>query len=101
GGAADRAADMKLESGVLRLSATDLANHLAGRHLTMLDRGAAEGGVAPPGWTRPEAAILAERGLEHERGFLAHLESRGRRVTRLDDEADGASALDRTLAAMR
>ena len=92
---------MKLDAGVLRLSATDLANHLACRHLTALDRGAADGSVTPPSWHRPEAAILAERGLEHERAFLAYLESRGRRVTRLDDEADGAYALDRTLAAMR
>ncbi len=91
---------MKRDQDTLRLSATDLANHLACRHLTVLDRGAAEGRWKPPDAYRPEAAVLAERGLEHERAYLAHLEQRGLRVTRLDDEADGARALERTLAAM-
>ncbi|HTM58404.1 MAG TPA: TM0106 family RecB-like putative nuclease [Candidatus Udaeobacter sp.] len=92
---------MKLESGTLRLSATDLANHLACRHLTSLDRAAAEGRLTPPSAYRPDAAILADRGLEHERAFLAHLESQGRQVTRLDEGAEGAGQLELTLAAMR
>ena len=33
---------MKLDAGTLRLSATDLANHLACRHVTTLDRGVAQ-----------------------------------------------------------
>ncbi|MGH7731245.1 MAG: TM0106 family RecB-like putative nuclease, partial [Candidatus Eiseniibacteriota bacterium] len=90
---------MKLDQDTLRLSATDLANHLACRHLTDLDRGAAEGLWKPPDWYRPEAAVLAERGLEHERAYLAHLENQGRTITRLD-EADGRRALERTVAAM-
>jgi len=92
---------VKLETETLRLSATDLANHLACRHLTTLDRGLAEGRWKPPHWHRPEAEVLAERGLEHERAYLAHLERHGRRITRLDEDAGGASALERTLAAMR
>ena len=88
---------MKLDSGVLRLSATDLANHLACRHLTGLDRGVAEGRWTPPDWYRPEAALLRERGLEHERAYLAHLEGQGRKVTRLDEEEEGRGALERTL----
>src|SRR5207247_1655637 len=83
------------------LSATDLANHLACRHLTTLDRGAAEARWKPPDWYRPEAAVLRERGLEHERAYLARLEQQGRRITRLDDGLDGAPALERTIAAMR
>ena len=92
---------MKLNPGGLRLSATDLANHLACRHLTTLDRGAAEGRWRPPDWYRPEADVLAQRGMEHEREFLKHLERQGREITRLDDESGGVSALDRTIAAMR
>jgi uncharacterized protein len=91
---------VKRDAHTLRLSATDLANHLACRHLTGLDRGAAEGRLKPPHWHRPEAEVLAQRGLEHERAYLAHLAQQGRRVTTLEDEADGMSALKRTVAAM-
>ena len=91
---------MKLETGVLRLSATDLANHLACRHLTTLDRGAAEGVWKPPDWYRPEAALLRERGLAHERAYLAHLEKQGRRITHLEEDGDDHRGLERTLAAM-
>jgi len=92
---------VKLETVALRLSATDLANHLACRHLTALDRGAAEGRWKPPDWFRPDAEVLRERGLEHERAYLVHLERQGRRITRLDEEADGARALEHAIAAMR
>jgi predicted RecB family nuclease len=91
---------VKLEAAHLRLSATDLANHLACRHLTSLDRGAAEGRWKPPDWFRPEAALLRERGLEHERAYLAHLEEQGRVITRLHDKEDGRRDLERTVAAM-
>ncbi len=91
---------MNPHAGTLSLSATDLANHLACRHLTALDRGAAEGLWKPPDWFRPEAAVLRERGLEHERAYLAHLERAGRRVTHLDGEDDGRRGLERTVAAM-
>src|SRR5438093_9072119 len=92
---------LKLDTDILRLSATDLANHLACRHLSVLDRGVAEGRWRPPDWYRPEAAVLRERGLEHERAYLAHLERQGRSITRLQADADGAGALERTIAAMR
>jgi len=92
---------VKLEADTLRLAATDLANHLACRHLTTLDRGVAEGRWKPPDWYRPEAEVLKQRGLEHERAYLAHLERQGRRITRLDEDDQGTSALERTLAAMR
>jgi uncharacterized protein len=92
---------VKLETDTLRLSATDLANHLACAHLTTLERGRAEGQWKAPDWFRPEADVLRERGLEHERAYLAYLESQGRQITRLESNADGASALDRTVAAIR
>lgn len=93
---------MKLDPETLRLSATDLANHLACRHLTGLDHGVAQGRWQPPDWFRPEAAVLRERGLEHERAFLLHLERQGRVITRPDGDAeDGASGLAFTTSAMR
>ncbi len=92
---------VKLETDTLRLSATDLANHLACRHLTSLDRGVAEGRWKASDWFRPEAAVLRERGLEHERAYLLHLERGGRRITRLDEDATGEGAIDKTRAEMR
>jgi len=92
---------MKLETDTLRLSATDLANHLACRHLTSLDVGVADGRWKPPHWYRPEAEVLRARGLEHERAYLAHLEAEGRRITRFADDEGGTTGLERTMAAMR
>jgi predicted RecB family nuclease len=91
---------MKIDEGALRLSATDLANHLACRHVTTLDRGAAEGKWKPPDWFRPDAAVLRERGYAHERAYLEHLEAQGLEVARLDERADGHAALAQTLHAM-
>ena len=92
---------MKLEKDALRLAATDLANHLACRHLTTLDRGLAEGKWKAPDWYRPEAEVLQQRGIEHEQEFLRHLESQGRRIATLEADGAGGSASDRTIAAMR
>ena len=60
---------MKLEDTTFRLSATDLANHLACRHLTGLDRGQAEGRWAQPDWFRPEAALLVRQARAEGQGF--------------------------------
>jgi uncharacterized protein len=92
---------VRLQGETLRLAATDLANHLACRHLTELARGAAEGRWKPPDWFRPETQVLAQRGFEHEKAFLLHLEKGGTRVTRLAEEVEAATGLEQTLAAMR
>src|SRR5690349_14078761 len=97
---APRGPPMKREVAWLRLSATDLANHLACRHATTLDRGLADGLWKAPDFFRPEADVLAQRGLEHENAYLVHLERQGRRVTRLPEGFDGRRGLERTLAAM-
>ena len=64
------------------LSATDLANHLACRHLTSLDLATAHGRIEPPRWRRPGLDALRERGLAHELAYLAHLTSLGLRSAR-------------------
>jgi predicted RecB family nuclease len=91
---------MKQIKDTLRLSATDLANHLACRHLSHLDLAAAQGRVRPPDWRPPDVALLAARGDEHEDAFLDHLEKQGLRIARPQDGPDD-QAFDRTLAAMR
>ena len=97
---------MHIEGDFIRLSATDIANHLACRHLTQLDRAVAEGRLNAPAWRDPNLRILQERGLAHEKAYIGHLRARGVDVVELRDDgvpaADGGgSARDRTLAAMR
>jgi len=67
---------MKLEGGQITLSATDLARHLACRHLTTLDLRAARGEIERPHRTDPGLDALIERGFRHEAEYLAHLRSR-------------------------
>jgi uncharacterized protein len=91
---------VRLEGDSLRLTATDLANHLACHHLSHLDLAAALGLRRPPDWFAPDAAILRERGDAHEAAFLSHLEGQGLRIARLDGYPDEKTALERTLQAM-
>jgi uncharacterized protein len=68
---------MKLLRNQLRLSATDLSNHLACLHLSTLDRAVAVGQLAAPSYWDPKAAVLRESGLLHERAYLDHLREQG------------------------
>ncbi len=65
--------EMRLVDELLRLSATDLANHLGCIHLSQLNRAAAQGLVRRPRWDDPLGDLLRERGHEHEKAYLAHL----------------------------
>src|SRR5262245_24134505 len=86
---------MRSAQGLFQLSATDLSNHLACGHLTILDIAAAEKRLEVPHRHSAYAAMLRERGLLHERAYLDHLGSRGLRITNLE----GAGP-EQTLAAM-
>ena len=92
---------MKSQDGQIRLSATDLANHLACRHLTTLDLAEARGHAKRPIWNDPALAVLRERGFQHEASYLDYLRSRGHSVVRLDDLQEGDSAFEKTKAAMQ
>ncbi len=83
------------------LSASDLANHLACRHLTKLDLAATRGEIEPP--RRREALLeaLRERGLAHERAFVEHLRGQGLDVLELPQDESSDSAAERTSRAMR
>ena len=85
----------------LVLSATDLSNHLACRHLTALDLMAAQGRRAPPSWRAPHLEVLRARGLEHERAYVAHLAEMGLAIERIPDGFSTEAAAARTVAAMR
>ena len=94
---------MKLLDGTIRLSATDLANHLACRHLTALNRAVAEKRLASPP-QRADLTLLRDLGEKHEQAYLAHLESQGLGLSRPPDAAEREpeqAAIERTGTAMR
>src|ERR1700722_19283641 len=74
---------MKASSGDFVLSASDLSNHLACRHLTSLDFGVAVGERSAPAWRSPDLWVLQKRGLEHENAYLAYLAAQGLSVVDL------------------
>ncbi len=91
---------MRVESNTVRLSATDLSNHLACRHLTSLDLSVAAGKRGEPAWRSPDLWVLRQLGLEHENAYVKHLEGSGLAIVDLRATAP-ESALAGSLAAMR
>jgi uncharacterized protein len=69
--------NMIVRSEQIRLSATDLSNHLACRHLTVLDLEVARGSRPAPGFSSPDLRVIQELGLRHEAAYLASLTDRG------------------------
>ena len=74
---------MKLVEKQIRLSATDLSNHLACRHLTTLDLQVARGKRTAPKITAPDLKVIQELGLRHENRYLARLSDQGLAVENL------------------
>ena len=91
---------MRIEEGSTTLSATDLANHLGCRHLTVLDAAAARGELRPPRWRDPALEVMQQRGAEHEAAYVARLRHAGLEVAGVG-ETDGITSFDDTVAAMR
>src|ERR1700683_2926641 len=91
---------MRVQYGTVTLSATDLANHLSCRHLTTLDLSLAKGKIAEPSWENPDARVLQQRGLEHEKAYIESLRSKGLTIVDLSNQPE-LPARRATLAAMR
>jgi hypothetical protein len=83
---------MKATFGEFRLSASDLSNHLASRHLTSLDLAVAVGARAAPKWHSPDLWVLQKRGLEHESAYVLHLTTQGLAVVDLRDTSEEAAS---------
>src|SRR5437016_1967691 len=92
---------MRLEREHIRLSASDLAKHLACRHLTSLDLRAARGEIERPYWHDPAVAVLEERGRRHEAAYLAYLQEAGYDLLLDDESLDSESRIQRTIGAMK
>jgi uncharacterized protein len=93
---------VRLVDELLRLSATDLANHLGCTHLSQQSRAVAEGRARKPRWHDPIAAILQSRGIEHERAYLAHLrEHEGLEVFAIPSDLSDSAGREQSIDAMR
>jgi uncharacterized protein len=92
---------MKSHQGDIRLSASDLANHLGCRHLTFLDLAVSRGELAAPIYKDVALEALQERGLEHEKAYVENLRIQGLSIVHLPDDLPAQGAVDQTCAAMR
>src|SRR5713226_1167162 len=92
---------MKSKPEHIRLSASDLSNHLACHHVTTLDIAVAVGERAAPDWNSPDTWVLQQRGMEHEEAYLKHLGNAGLHVANLRDIGNDERAFAETAAVMK
>jgi len=85
---------MKTSSGAFCLSASDLSNHLACRHLTSLDFSVAVGEKTAPTWHSPDLWVLQKRGLEHETAYIAYLSAQGLSIVDMRNGSDAQGGND-------
>jgi uncharacterized protein len=82
--------------------ATDLANFLACRHLTTLDRAEAAGEITRDFYDDPGLNLLRKLGLRHEQAYLHELQSQVRTIATIPTEnISWAETAARTREAMR
>lgn len=92
---------MKKSAASIRLSASDLSNHLACRHLTALDLDVATGRQTAPAWNSPDVQILQERGIAHEEAYVEHLKLSGLAVASFRKFGNDETLMTETLLAMQ
>jgi hypothetical protein len=76
---------MPPEQQPTRLSASNLANYLACKHLTGLDQRVWRGELEVPQWHDPELKLLKQRGIDHEKSYVSHLRATGLSVIDLSE----------------
>ena len=86
---------------IIRLSASDLVNHLACRRLTELNHEVAVGLRAAPEHWDPTLDLLWERGLAHEQAYIRHLTDAGAQVTWVKGSGLEAATVASTMKAMK
>src|ERR1700730_248975 len=91
---------MKLVSQHIRFAATDLSNHLACHHLTLLDLSVASGERGAPEFKSPDSQVLQELGIRHEAAYLKSLQDDGVSLVDLREVRDEQQALAETLSCM-
>ena len=92
---------MRIVNDLLRLTASDLVNHLACRHLTRVDFEVASRQREAPDFHDPTVEMLQKKGDAHEQDYIEHLREAGHQVTVIDGVGlDDVDVVD-TLRAMR
>ena len=92
---------MKLISKQIRLSATDVSNHLACHHLTNLELEVIRKKRTAPEWAAPDLQVIRELGLRHEAAYLQSLIESELSVVNLADVKSEPQLLNQTLQAMQ
>ena len=92
---------MHSSNGAVQLNAGDLVADLHCHHLTNLNLEVVRGKLRRPVRSEPLLEHLRQRGLAHERDYLAHLEAGGARLTKVDANGVDAASLAATMEAMR
>ena len=92
---------MRLIDGHLRLTATDLVNHLACSHLSQLDYEVAIGQRKRPVVDDPVVQLLQAKGAAHEESYIDHLRGAGYQVAVIEGPLISAQDVSETLEAMR
>jgi predicted RecB family nuclease len=88
---------VKRISEKIRLSATDLRNHLSCQHSTYLDLEVVYGARKAPDWAAPDLAVIRERGARHEKVYLEYLEqAKGLKVVNLSGNKAEEEVLEET-----
>jgi predicted RecB family nuclease len=91
---------MKKTEHNITLSATDLSNYIACRHVTYLDLSAANGIIKAPQHRDPALIILQQRGLEFEQAYLESLREQGLTIAEPDGD-EKLTSIERTIKAMQ
>lgn len=84
----------------LRLSATDLSNHLACHHLTSLNLSVARGERKAPAPHAPDLVVIQEMGFRHEAAYVKSLQQSGLAIEDLRGIESESEATRQTLAHM-
>lgn len=92
---------MHTYDGGIRLSASDLVNHLSCRHLTRLNTAAVRGEMQAPSRHDPFLELLQQRGADHEEAYIRHLNEQGLEIVRIGGESVQDINVKQTEAAMR
>lgn len=92
---------MKLNEGIIELSAGDLSNHIGCSHLTYLDLGVAKGSIPAPDFSNSMLEALQKRGWEFENEYLKSLKDEDLEIAMPDDGNENTdTAYERTVANM-
>jgi predicted RecB family nuclease len=92
---------MKISSQQLRLSATDVSNHLACHHLTKLGLSVARGNLVAPELRAPDLVMIQQLGLRFESQYLEFLRKGGLEVVHLGELKDEMHVAAETQKAMQ